>query len=84
MKEPGWPFGNRPAPRLLWELWKTGRIMKCEMNSHPLGWEIRCYLGDRFHDSRVHTLLAAAEDDAEAKKQELIALGWTGRPPMPD
>jgi len=27
MKEPGWPFGNRPPATLLWELWKTGRIM---------------------------------------------------------
>lgn len=35
--EPGWPFGNRPTPRLLWEVWKSGRIMSCEMNEHPIG-----------------------------------------------
>lgn len=40
---PGWPFGDRPPHKLVWELWKTGRIMSCEMNEHPLGWEIRCY-----------------------------------------
>jgi hypothetical protein len=42
MNEPGWPFGNRPPAQLLWEVWKTGRIMSCEMNEHPLGFEIRC------------------------------------------
>jgi hypothetical protein len=28
--EPGWPFGNRPAPTKLWALWKTGLLMECE------------------------------------------------------
>ncbi len=68
----------------MWELWKTGRIMSCEMNEHPLGWEIRCYLRGDFHYSRVSRTRDGAEQEAEAKKQELIALGWTGRPPMPE
>lgn len=83
MKEPGWPFGNRPPAKLLWEVWKTGRIMSCEMNEHPLGWEIRCYLCGEFHYSHVSPVQFAAEEEAEAKKQELIALGWTDRPPTP-
>ena len=33
---------DRPPARLLWEVWKSGRIMSCEMNEHPPGWEI-CY-----------------------------------------
>lgn len=31
MKEPSWPFGNRPPVTLLWEVYKTGRVMSCEM-----------------------------------------------------
>jgi len=54
MKEHGWPFGNRPQGRVLWEVWKTGRIMSCEINEHPLGWEIRCYIGGQFHYSHVY------------------------------
>jgi hypothetical protein len=81
MKEPDWPFGNRPTARLLWELWKTGRVMSCEMNEHPLGWEIRCYLRGQFHYSHVHPHPHLARDEAEAKKQELIALWWTDHHP---
>jgi len=35
------------------EMWKDGRIMSCEMNDYPLGWEIRCYLQGDFHYSHV-------------------------------
>lgn len=84
MKEPGWPHGNRPKAIVLWELWKAGRIISCEMNEHPFGWEIRCYVGGEFHYSHVHPVRFAAEEEAEEKKQELIARGWTDRPPMPD
>ena len=48
MKEPGWPFGNRPAPRKVWALWKSGRVMECEINGHPLGYELRIYMGGTF------------------------------------
>lgn len=58
--------------------------MSCEMNEHPLGWEIRCYLLGDFHYSHVQPLRHLAEDEADAKKQELLALGWGDRPPMPD
>lgn len=57
--------------------------MSCEMNEHPLGWEIRCYLRGDFHDSHVSRTREEADAEAEAKKQELLALGWTERPPMP-
>jgi hypothetical protein len=65
-------------------MWKTGRIMSCEMNEHPLGWEIRCYLRSDFHYSHVSRTREGAEQEAEAKKQELVALGWTDPPPMHD
>ena len=84
MKEPGWPFGNRPPPRLLWELWKAGRVMSCEMNEHPLGWEIRCYLRGDFHYSNVQRSQHLAEAEAAAKRKEFVDLGWTERPPAPD
>ena len=57
--------------------------MSCELNEHPLGWEIRCYLRSDFHYTHVSRTRELAEGEAEAKKQELIALGWTDRPPLP-
>ncbi len=84
MKEPGWPFGNRPPARLLWEVWKSGRIMSCEMNEHPLGWEIRYYVRGDFQSSQVFEGVARAETEAHDRKQELFTLGWTDRPSMPD
>jgi hypothetical protein len=83
MIEPGWPHGNRPPHTPLWELWKTGRFMSCEINDHPLGWEIRCYLRGDLHCSQASWTRELAEGEAEAKKQELLVLGWTDRPPMP-
>ena len=68
MKEPGWPFGNRPPARLLWELWKSGRIMSCELNEHPQGWEIRYYVRSDFQSSQVFEGVARAETEAHDRK----------------
>src|SRR5215216_4688654 len=63
VKEPGWPHGNRPPATLMWEVWNTERIMSCEINAHPFGFETRCYFGDNFHYSRVHPVRFAAEEE---------------------
>lgn len=83
MREPGWPRGDRPPAKLLWELWKAGLVMSCEINEHPHGWEIRCYVGGEFHYSQVHAHPHLARDEAEMKKHELLERGWADRPPMP-
>src|SRR2546430_1933865 len=41
--ETGWPFGNRPVPRRMWSVWKSGRLAEREINAHPLGHEVRSY-----------------------------------------
>lgn len=68
----------------MWEVWKTGRIMTCEVNAHPFGWEVRCYVSGDFHYSRVHPVRFAADEEADEKKRELLAAGWTDRLPMPE
>jgi hypothetical protein len=83
MNEPGWPHGNRPAASLLWELWKPGYVMSCEMNEHPLGWELRCYMRGDFHHSQILPSPDLAREEAEAKMQEFVGLGWTRRPTIP-
>jgi hypothetical protein len=45
--------------------------MSCEMNEHPFGWEIRCYLRGDFHYSHVSRTRELAEQDAQTKRREL-------------
>jgi hypothetical protein len=84
MKEPGWPRGNRPPHRVAWELWKAGKVMRCEMNPHPLGHELRLYVADEFQSSQVFPTIGDAEGDADDRKREFLAAGWSVRRPMPD
>lgn len=82
--EPGWPKGGRPAARTAWELWKPGRTLRCEINEHPLGHEIRIYHRDDFQLSQVFPSIEEAQRDAEDRRREFLAAGWATRPPMPD
>ena len=84
MMEPGWPFGNRPTPRRVWTVWKAGQLTECEINAHPLGFELRLYVGGDFYYSRAFENVEATEAEAVERKRELIAAGWTDRPPMPN
>ena len=84
MKEPGWPFGNRPPATRLWELYKAGRVMTCEINAHPLGHEMRLYLRGEFQSAQVFATFELAEAEAVDMKRELVEAGWTDRPPMPE
>ena len=82
--EPGWPKGNRPPYRVVWELWKVGKTMRAELNPHPLGHEVRLYIADEFQSSQVLPTIEEAEREAEGRRQEFLAAGWSTRPPMPD
>ena len=55
---------DRPPARLLWDIWKNGRIMSCEMNEHPPGWEICYYARGDFRSSQVFDGVARAETEA--------------------
>ena len=84
MKEPGWPRGDRPPHRVLWELWKPGHVMRCELNAHPFGSQIRIYQRDEFQSSQIFPTIEEAERDAEEQRRRFVAAGWAERPPMPD
>jgi hypothetical protein len=62
--ELGWPFGNRPTPRCIWALWKSGVVQSCEINGHPLGCEVRLYEKGELLLSRVYGTIALAEIEA--------------------
>lgn len=84
MKDPGWPRGDRPPHRVLWELWRPGRVMRCEANAHPLGQEIRIYHRDEFQSAQVFPTTEDAEREAMDRRREFVEQGWAERPPRPD
>ena len=58
--EPSWP-SNRPAPIRKWEVSKNASRMLCEIDQHPLGWEIRFSYREEFYRSQVHPTRELAE-----------------------
>src|SRR2546427_12689753 len=77
MKEPGWPRQNRPKPCRIWSLWKSGALMECEINSHPLGHELRIYHRGQFQSAQVFESDERAAREAQDRKSEFIAAaGW--------
>jgi hypothetical protein len=67
----------------MWVLWKSGVLQDCEINGHPLGCEVRFYEEGDLLLSRVFETLALAEIEANDRRRELLADGWSERPPMP-
>lgn len=51
--------------------------MECDVSAHASGFEIRfTYCGELYH-SHVHVNRSQADREADEKRRELIALGWT-------
>ena len=76
-------MGNRPKCRRIWALWKSGVIQACEINGHPLGYEVRFYEHGELLVSHVHETVALAEIEANERKCELVAQGWIDKPQIP-
>jgi hypothetical protein len=55
----------------------------CEINAHPLGCEVRFYEQGEVLLSRVYETIALAEIEANDRRRELLADGWTEKPHMP-
>src|SRR5437870_127402 len=81
--ETGWPFGNRPVPRKMWSVRRSGRPAECEINAHPLRHEVRFYERGDLTLSQVLPTSQLAEAEADQQNQDLITQGWTDRPKMP-
>ena len=58
--------------------------MRCELNPHPLGHEVRLYVADEFRSSQVFGSIDEANRDADDRRLEFLAAGWMVRPPMPE
>jgi hypothetical protein len=52
--------------------------MRCEVNEHPLGHEVRLYMADVFQSSQVFSTLDEAERDADARRREFARFRVAG------
>jgi hypothetical protein len=50
---------------------------RCIITNHPLGHELRVYVGGGLRYSRVHRALADAEAEAAERRREVLERGWT-------
>lgn len=67
------------GPQQLGKMWTANRdalTMRCEIATHPLGWELRLYSGKHFLRSQV----CKSEDDvftvSDAWQAEAKSKGW--------
>jgi hypothetical protein len=73
------PFPNRQPTHRVWVLWKTNRVLKCEIKHLVSGYAVRIYLGGKLYHSRFDTASAEAYTQAADLKRMLLADGWTAK-----
>ncbi len=71
-------------PTILWDLWKEGRIMRCELVADPpRGFQVWFATTERPFGRRYPATKKLALDEAEAHKRAVPDEGWDGRSPIP-
>lgn len=61
---------------VMWEQRKGGRIARCELWQHPLGFELRCAIDDDVRQTAVQRRRDTAEDLAADWQQAFQVKGW--------
>jgi hypothetical protein len=62
---------------VLWELWRDGHAMRCEVRAHPDGHEVRLSDDRGTVAPQVFATLEAAQREADARRDALLAPGWS-------
>ena len=60
-----------------WRLQKSGRVLRCELLTHALGWELKVWEGAELARSQVCKTQDHVFDQSAAWKAEAITKGWT-------
>jgi hypothetical protein len=65
---------------IVWELWRRdGRAIRCEINAHPDGHEVVLVDARGTVVPQIFPTPAAAQGEANARRDALIAAGWHAR-----
>jgi hypothetical protein len=69
-------FRRSESLGVMWSLTRDGVLLRCDLTTHPLGWELRLVAGTTFSRSQVCKTEAGVFDVAEAWKAEAVEKGW--------
>jgi hypothetical protein len=70
--------------RVLWKLFRAGQFVRCEVNPHPFGMELRYLVNGKPILSRVFEEWEALETAAAGWCEGLLMRGWrTAEAPAP-
>jgi hypothetical protein len=74
------PYDDYRKVQILGELWKATKgdhKLRCEIRTHPMGWELLVFVGLDMHRSQVVKAEAAAFETSNQWKAEARTKGWT-------
>ncbi|HUR19437.1 MAG TPA: hypothetical protein VMZ90_01430 [Vicinamibacterales bacterium] len=75
------PYDPVRRVEILGELWKATKndyTLRCELRTHPMGWELRALVASQMHRTQVCKTEADVRTTAEAWRTEATAKGWAG------
>lgn len=77
------PYDEHRKVQILGELWRAtrkGHTLRVQLRTHPLGWELRAFVGLEMHRSAVIKTEAEVSATSEEWKAEAVQRGWSQAP----
>jgi hypothetical protein len=62
----------------LWTATKKDHTLRCELRTHPMGWELRALVASQMQRTQVCKTEADVHTTAEAWHSEAATKGWAG------
>jgi hypothetical protein len=73
------PYDEHRKVQILGNLWKATKgenNLRCEVRTHPMGWELLAFVGLDMHRSQVAKTDTAVHDTSDQWKAEARQKGW--------
>jgi hypothetical protein len=73
------PYDPVRRVEILGELWKATKndyVLRCELRTHPMGWELRALVASQMHRTQVCKTEIEVNATAEAWRAEATTKGW--------
>jgi hypothetical protein len=67
----------------LWQAARKGHTLRVQLRTHPLGWELRAFVGLDMHRSAVAKTETEVFDTSDQWKAEALSKGWNLTPAPP-
>jgi hypothetical protein len=74
------PYDQHRRVEILGEMWHLTRKthnLRVQVRTHPLGWELRAFVGLEVHRSQVAKTEADVFDASDKWKAEAVGKGWS-------